>query len=138
MLIRAVAIVFLSMAIAACATSDPIPSAEPMAPKDPICDQPSDDPSEPIRCKFDYALTRSDKTNVWIANIRFVGSGSFGRIRYDLFRGDKKVFDMSTTGITFVREGERHVRLKVNVLDEKVDIGDAHRIVGEMFLEQDR
>jgi len=102
------------------------------------CD-PHIDSNGDFRCQFDIAMNMDKNTHVWVANFTLPGEGAFSALVYDLFRGKEKVFDMSTYGVTFVREpAAKRVRLKVDVWDKRDWDGKLeHRIKGKLLLRPD-
>lgn len=71
------------------------------------------------------------------ANFTLPGLGEYRDINMDFYRNGERVFDMSTYGVTFVREGD-HVRLKVSTWDRKNKHGKFdHRVVGKLYLQPD-
>lgn len=109
-----------------------------LSPADEIrCEPLNIDPRRDFPCHFDVAMTRNASTRVWVANFPLPGHGNFSELRYDLFRDTFKVFDMSTYGVTLVRES-KGVRLKVNAWDKQDESGEFdHRIKGVLLLKPD-
>lgn len=89
-------------------------------------------------CNFDMALVEASAPEVLQSNFTLNGLGEYRDINMGFLRDGKRVFDISTFGVTFVREGD-HVRLKISVRDQRNKKPGQHddRVIGQLFLQSD-
>ena len=101
------------------------------------CDPGTIDSNGNFACDFNMPMVEATTPLIVHANFTLPGLGEYRDINMDFYRNGEKIFDMSTYGVTFVREGD-HVRLKISTWDRKNRNGKfSHRVAGKLYLQPD-
>lgn len=102
------------------------------------CKQPDEENGGRIVCAFAAEMVAGTANEVVQASLVLPAIGAFTDINMDFCRDGRRVFDMSTYGVKFVR-GENDARLVITTRDEMNAGGDHdHAVSGKVYLIPDR